>query len=59
MERNGLKVIDATTNFVNGGSLRVLVTHKDTRRPKSKRYQEILDEEEKWNLEELDTYVQY
>ena len=59
MERNGLKVIDATTNFVNGGSLRVLVTHKDSRRPKSKRYQEILDEEEKWNLEELDTYVQY
>ena len=59
MERNGLKVIDATTNFVNGGSLRVLVTHKDSRRSKSKRYQEILDEEEKWNLEELDTYVQY
>ena len=59
MERNGLKVIDATTNFVNGGSLRVLVTHEDSRRPKSKRYQEILDEEEKWNLEELDTYVQY
>ncbi len=59
MERNGLKVIDATTNFVNGGSLRVLVTHKDSSRPKSKRYQEILDEEEKWNLEELDTYVKY
>ena len=59
MERNGLKVIDATTNFVNGGSLRVLVTHEDSRRPKSKRYQEILDEEEKWNLEELDTYVKY
>jgi len=59
MERNGLKVIDATTNFVNGGSLRVLITHKDNKRPKSKRYQEILDEEEKWNLEELDTYVQY
>ena len=59
MERNGLKIIDATTNFVNGGSLRVLVTHKENSRPKSKRYKEILYEDKKWNLEELDTYVQY
>ena len=56
---HGLKIIDATTNFVNGGSLRVLVTHKENSRPKSKRYKEILYEDKKWNLEELDTYVQY
>ena len=44
MERNGLTVIDASTNFVNGGSLRVLVTHKENSKPKSKRYEEILSE---------------
>ena len=59
MERNGLTVIDASTNFVNGGSLRVLVTHKENSKPKSKRYEEILSEEEKWNLEEIDTYDDY
>ena len=59
MERNGLTVIDASTNFVNGGSLRVLVTHKENSKPKSKRYEEILSEEEKWNLEEIDTYNSY
>ena len=59
MERNGLTVIDASTNFVNGGSLRVLVTHKENSKSKSKRYEEILAEEEKWNLEHVDTYVDY
>ena len=59
MERNGLTVIDASTNFANGGSLRVLVTHKENSKPKSKRYEEILSEEEKWNLEEIDTYDNY
>ena len=59
MENNGLTVIDASTNFVNGGSLRVLVTHKENSNLKSKRYEEILAEEEKWNLEELDTYTKY
>jgi len=59
MERNGLTVIDASTNFVNGGSLRVLVTHKENNKSKSKRYEEILAEEEKCNLEQVDTYVDY
>jgi hypothetical protein len=59
MENNGLTVIDASTNFVNGGSLRILVTHKENSNLKSKRYEEILAEEEKWNLEELDTYTKY
>jgi len=59
MERNGLTVIDASTNFVNGGSLRVLVTHKEKNRSKTKRYEEILNEEEKWNLEKSETYVEY
>ena len=59
MEKNGLTVIDASTNFVNGGSLRVLVTHKENCKAKSKQYEEILAEEEKWHLNEPDTYDQY
>ncbi len=59
MEKNGLTVFDASTNFVNGGSLRVLVTHKDRNVPKSKKYLEILAEEEKWHLRNPDTYYNY
>jgi hypothetical protein len=59
MERNGLTVIDASTNFANGGSLRVLVTHKENNKSKSKRYEEILAEEEKSNLEQVSTYIDY
>tara|TARA_B100001105_G_C22398760_1_gene448126 strand:+ start:1164 stop:2447 length:1284 start_codon:yes stop_codon:yes gene_type:complete len=59
MEKNGLTVIDASTNFVNGGSLRVLVTHIESNKTKSKRYKEILDEEGKWSLENTNTYIQY
>ena len=47
MENNGLTVIDASTNFVNGGSLRILVTHKENSDLKSERYKEILAEEQK------------
>ena len=59
MEKNGLTVIDASTNFVNGGSLRVLVTHKEKNKIKSQRYQEILSEEEKWSLDKVDVYTEY
>lgn len=59
MEQNGLTVIDASTNFVNGGSLRVLVTHKEKNLSKTQRYKQILNEEEKWNLEKLETYNEY
>jgi hypothetical protein len=59
MERNGLTVIDASTNFANGGSLRVLVTHKENNKSKSKQYEEILAEEEKSNLEQVSTYIDY
>ena len=59
MERNGLTVIDASTNAVNGGSLRILVTHLENNKPKSKKYEEILEEEEKWSLENINTYRNY
>lgn len=59
MENNGLKVIDASTNFTNGGSLRILVTHKENKISRSKRYEDILAEEKKWKLEDPQTYIQY
>jgi len=59
MENNGLKIIDASTNFTNGGSLRILVTHKENKISSSKRYEDILSEEKKWKLEDPQTYIQY
>ena len=32
MDRNGLAVVDASTNAVNGGSLRAFVTHAGNKR---------------------------
>jgi hypothetical protein len=59
MEKNGLSIIDAVTNAVNGGSIRIVVTHKERNIPKSKHYQEILDEERKWALRDPNTYEKY
>ena len=59
MEKNGLAIFDASTNFVNGGSLRILVTHKENNVQKSKRYFDILAEEEKWKLRNPETYYRY
>jgi len=59
MEKNGLSIFGASTNFVNGGSLRILVTHKENNIPKSNRYYEILEEEKKWKLRNSSTYVEY
>lgn len=59
MENNGLQIIDASTNFTNGGSLRILVTHKENKIPKSKQFEDILFEEEKWKLDDPQTYIHY
>src|SRR3990167_3354295 len=32
MNKNGLEVFDASTNFVNGGSLRIMICHKGARK---------------------------
>ncbi len=59
MEKNGLSIIDAVTNSVNGGSIRIIVTHKERNIAKSKRYKKILDEEKKWALRDSNTYKKY
>jgi len=59
MEQNGLSVFDAKTNFVNGGSLRILVTHKEANRPVSQNVERLLAEERALKLSRLETYATY
>lgn len=56
MERNGMSVFDASTNFVNGGSLRVMVAHKESNRPKSRNLEYLLLKEKVLQLENPETY---
>lgn len=56
MEKNGMEVFDASTNFVNGGSLRVMVAHKQVKRPKSANLEYLLLKEKVLQLENPQTY---
>lgn len=56
MNRNGMEVFDASTNAVNGGSIRILVAHKEAKRPKSENLKYLLLKEEVMRLEEPKTY---
>lgn len=56
LEKNGLKVFDATTNAVNGGSLRVYATHKEAKRPVSDNVEYLLLKEKVLQLENPETY---
>jgi SAM-dependent methyltransferase len=53
-ERNGLHIIDATTNAVNGGSLRVVVAHEDGQGHLNQ--SELLRKEEELGLDDPETY---
>ncbi len=56
MERNGMSVFDASTNAVNGGSLRILVAKKEAKRPVSDSVQYLLLREKALHLEDPETY---
>ena len=59
LEKNGLSVFHATTNFVNGGSLRVYVTHTERNLSKTENYFKIKEEEEKYGLEDKGIYEEF
>lgn len=59
MERNGLSIYDASLNDVNGGSLRVFVTHHEHQKAKTPNYYRILEEEQKLGLAEASTYQEF
>ncbi len=56
MEKNGMEVFDASTNFVNGGSLRIMAAHKEAKRPKSANLEYLLLKEKVLQLENPQTY---
>ena len=59
MERHGLKIIDASLNDVNGGSLRFFAVHTDDPRPVSPLLREIEKAEETLDLAEPATYERF
>lgn len=56
LEKNGLQVFDATTNAVNGGSLRIYATHKEAKKQKSNNLDYLLLKEKVLRLEDPETY---
>jgi len=56
MEKNGLSIFDASTNAVNGGSLRVMITHKEAKREKSENLVYLFLKEKVLQLENPKTY---
>lgn len=56
MEKNGMRVFDASTNAVNGGSLRILAAKKEAKRPVSQNIKYLLLRERVLHLEDPDTY---
>lgn len=63
MERNGLKVVDASTNAVNGGSIRIFVAHAentDSVTPMATaRIEALLEEERQMQLMSVTTYKNF
>jgi C-methyltransferase C-terminal domain/Putative zinc binding domain/Methyltransferase domain len=56
MEQNGLTIFDATTNDVNGGSLRAYITHQELGRRKSDNVDRLIKKEKELRLGEATTY---
>jgi len=59
MERNGLKIVDASLNEVNGGSLRIFVVHADDPRQVSSALRKLQDTEMALGLSEMVTYERF
>lgn len=59
MERHGLKIIDASLNDVNGGSLRFFAVHANDPRTVSPRLREIEEAENALNLADSATYERF
>lgn len=57
MERNGMRIFDASINDVNGGSIRILATHAENKRPESESIGYILLKEKVFRLDDPETYT--
>ena len=58
MNKNGLEVFDASTNFVNGGSLRIMVGNKGKHK-KTSNLEFLLLKEKMMRLRSKDTYLRF
>lgn len=59
MARHRLTIIDAATNGVNGGSVRVFITHDEHRPTPSNNFKKLYAEEKQLALYEVATYQQF
>jgi len=59
MMRHNLEIYDATENAVNGGSVRVIISHKERKMTKTNNLKSLLNVEEKMNLNDKETYLQF
>lgn len=57
MKRNGMEVFDASTNAVNGGSIRILVAHKGAKKVQRESLEYLLLKEKVLHLEDPQTYA--
>ena len=59
MKQNGLEIFDAAENDVNGGSVRVMVTHLNRNIEKTDSFKELIDIEKQMNLFDKKTYIDF
>ena len=57
MQKNGLSIFHAEKNNVNGGSIKVFITHSEKNIDTSKEFDNLYEEENKLNLHKVDTYL--
>ena len=57
MNRHGLEIYDAEENDVNGGSVRVMITHTEANKRKTVRMQKLVQIENEMRLDEKETYT--
>jgi len=58
MEKNGLTIVDASTNSVNGGSIRVFVMHSN-KKYESENLKKLYEMEETMDLNNINTYKNF
>lgn len=59
VQKSNLYIFDASFNDVNGGSIRVFLTHKNNVRPVSPAVDKILKKESLLKLDEISTYKEF
>lgn len=57
VEKSGMYIYSCDTNFTNGGSIRIYISKSE--KEKTDRFYKQLEEEEKWELDNLSTYQKF